>query len=106
MKLTFSHKPRRKKWCSFALRWLLVTIIVVNSIAYMQARAMTQYVSGGVRTAAPEELGLLAMALALTSGVRIPRPENRATPADVGLPYGTHKLPYADGSFLEAWFIE
>jgi uncharacterized protein len=96
-------------FCSLSLRmlrrWVLCALVVVNGMAYMQARAMTQYAAGGARTGAPERLSLLDAASAVAFGVRVPRPENRATPASVGLPFTTHIITNTDDSTLEAWFI-
>ncbi|MEO0768973.1 MAG: alpha/beta fold hydrolase [Cyanobacteria bacterium J06649_4] len=80
----------------------------LNGIAWMQARAMTHYLTGNVvKTQKPEQLSPLQKARVVLTGVRIPRPTNVRTPEDEGLSYETHtiELP-SEGThpeFIEAW---
>jgi hypothetical protein len=78
---------------------------LLNGAAYLHARSMTRFVSAGCRTAQPEALGRLGRLLVLLGGVRVPRPGNARTPADVGLAYETHTIEVGDGTTLEAWLV-
>lgn len=84
---------------------LLCCLILVNLLAFMQARAMTRFVESGGRTGRPEQLSVVERIGLLLSGMRIPRPINRRTPAALGLPYEPHRIPSAGGAVLDAWFI-
>jgi uncharacterized protein len=92
-------------WCKAALVAVVGSIAAVNGIAWMQARAMTHYVSGGQRTAPPEQLSWTAKAWTVLTGVRLPRPTSDRNPQTVGLSYETHRIPLAKGEQLEAWFV-
>jgi pimeloyl-ACP methyl ester carboxylesterase len=90
---------------------LLITFLVgvgiagVNAVAYMQARAMTHFSDAGVRTKRPEKLNWVEIATVLVRGVNVPRPENPATPAEMGLPFETHRFSTSHGPVLEAWYV-
>ena len=91
---------RRLGWCGLA------AFLFLNLSAFLQARSMTVYgpaVAG--RTASAEDLHGLGLAKALFMGVRIPRPEITATPADHGWSFETRRLPTPDGGIIEAWFV-
>lgn len=84
---------------------LLVLLLLLNALAFMQARAATTFVPDGAPLEAllsrplPEQLG------AVVTGVRIPRPLNRATPADHYLPFETRTIGLPGGEQLEAWYV-
>jgi uncharacterized protein len=84
---------------------LLGASIGINAAAFMQARAMTHFADGGERTARPERLSIADKTAVLFSGVNIPRPQNRRTPADVSLIYETHRFASQNAASLEAWYI-
>lgn len=84
---------------------LLSAAVSVNVLAFMQARAMTRFVESGERTARPEELGVLEKIAVMLSGVHIVRLANHRTPADLQLPFTTHRYPNPDGLTLEAWHV-
>jgi dipeptidyl aminopeptidase/acylaminoacyl peptidase len=94
-----------KRVVKLGIAALLSAIVSVNLFAFMQARAMTRFAEGGERTGRLEQLGIVDKLGALLSGVNIPRPINRRTPADVQLPFETHRIGSAAGVTLEAWFI-
>jgi len=87
----------------------LALVVFLNALAWRHAHAMTHFVrrdpaariSG---TAGPEHLGLLQKAGVLFGGVTIYRPENRTTPADLGLAFETVTLPGESGA-LEGWYV-
>jgi uncharacterized protein len=84
---------------------LLGAFISVNSVAFMQARAMTRFTGGGPRTAKPEQLSFFDTTSVIITGVNVPRPQNWRSPAALGLPFETHRFPSANGSSLEAWHV-
>jgi alpha-beta hydrolase superfamily lysophospholipase len=67
---------------------------------------MTHYAAAGTRTSTPEQLTFWDKGRVLFTGVTVPRPENRRTPADVGLSFSTHRFASSEGIELEAWLIE
>jgi len=89
----------------FAAAGLALAVLAVNAVAFMQARAMTQFSSSAARTSPPEELGPLETAGVLLTGVRIPRPRNQITPIDLGLPYQTIRIARSPDVTLEAWLV-
>jgi hypothetical protein len=84
---------------------LLSGFILLNGIAWMQARAMTHYAHGGPRTPRPEALSLREKAWAVLAGVTVPRPVNSHTPADVGLQYESRRVSLEGGDYLEGWYV-
>lgn len=84
---------------------LLSALFSLNVIAFMQARAMTHFTSGGARTAGPERLSWMDAAMVVISGVHLPRPQNTRTPSALGLGYETHRFASDNGATLEAWFV-
>jgi alpha-beta hydrolase superfamily lysophospholipase len=79
--------------------------LVVNGIAYMQARAMTNFIDAEQRTPSPERLSLGDKVWAILAGVTVPRPSNQHTPSDIGLAYTTQPIIASDGVALETWFV-
>lgn len=84
---------------------LLSAVLSVNVLAFLQARAMTNFREGGERTGRPEKLGVLDTLAVILSGVNIPRPKNRRMPGDLSLSFETHRFANADNVSLEAWLI-
>jgi uncharacterized protein len=84
---------------------LLGAFIGVNGVAFMQVWAMTHFAESGERTARPERLSVFDKITILLSGVNIPRPQNRRTPADLSLAYETHHFASPNATPLEAWYI-
>ncbi len=100
--------PNPLRWCVYRRRRLLALVvsllIVVNAIAYMQARAFTHYAAGGVSVGPPSALSRWEKAKLLLTGITQPRPENSTTPTAFELPFTTHFIE-ANGVRLEAWHI-
>ncbi len=93
---------RRLKWAV----WLVVlAALALNVVACLHARAMTTFTEAGEKTASPEDLGLGGWIDVVLTGVNIPRPTNDRTPADLGLPFTTHRFPNGQGDELEAWHV-
>ena len=84
---------------------VLLAFVLLNAMAYMHARAMTHFVSGGERTEKPEALTFSQKLQVLLEGVEMPRPVNRKNPADFGLAFDTMALTNLHGIRLEAWRI-
>jgi alpha-beta hydrolase superfamily lysophospholipase len=82
-----------------------LTFILLNLIAYKPAQAMLNVPQVGSRTEPPENLSLWQKVKILFTGVRIPRPLNHSTPAEVGLSFETHRIRVNDTIDLEAWHI-
>src|SRR5262249_57777164 len=83
---------------------LLLTFVLLNVLAYRQARAMTRYAQTTKPAVKPEDLSLLGKLRALSGGLLVPKPRRDATPADVGLEYEKHTV--TGGSLaLDAWYV-
>jgi pimeloyl-ACP methyl ester carboxylesterase len=78
--------------------------LMLNLIAYMHAHAMTHFSDNGTRTANPEQLTFWQKTIVLT-GVNIPRPINRCTLDDFGMPFEVHQFSTGRDFSLEGWFI-
>lgn len=84
---------------------LLAGFAALNLVAYRQARAFTHFAPPGHRTEPPQRLSLGEKIDVLVAGVDVPRPENRRTPSDVGLPYERHVFEGGRGLALEGWLL-
>jgi pimeloyl-ACP methyl ester carboxylesterase/protein-S-isoprenylcysteine O-methyltransferase Ste14 len=84
---------------------LAVAFLALNVAAFLHAGAMTRFDRSGLRTPPPESLGFVQKARTLFTGVTIPRPASKGTPADVGLAFETHLFAGSGGHQLEAWYI-
>jgi uncharacterized protein len=84
---------------------LLAGFALLNAWAFRHAWAMTHFSSGGKSTIRPEEMSMFDRARVLLTGVNLPRPANDKTPADVGMPFETHRVEVPDGIELEAWYV-
>lgn len=93
--------PRRHR-IRATLLLLLLGILLLNALAFIQARALTHYAAGGARTASPEQLTWLDKVGVLLTGPNVPRPENHTVP---DLPFETHRWPINDQEHLEGWLI-
>jgi alpha-beta hydrolase superfamily lysophospholipase len=83
----------------------VAAFLALNGIAWMQARAMTHYSPGGVRTPRIEDMTALEKGWAIIAGVNVPRPANSHTPANAGLAYETRRIDAGGGEQLEAWYV-
>lgn len=79
--------------------------VLLNAVACTQARAATHFVTDGAPLEALLGQPLLQQLGTLFTGVRIPRPQNRSTPADHYLPYETRTIGLPNGEQLEAWYV-
>ena len=79
-----------------------VLFLAANVLAFLHAWRFTHFVEGAERTGRPEELSFWTKASVLFTGVDVPRPVNRAEPAQ---PFDTVRFPTTDGLTLEAWHV-
>jgi alpha-beta hydrolase superfamily lysophospholipase len=83
----------------------LLSLVALNLVAYRQARAFTHFAPPDHRTPRPQLLSLGQKLEVAFEGVRLPRPENRRTPDDVGLRYERYVFEGGRRVALEAWLL-
>jgi uncharacterized protein len=98
-------RSRHFRWRKLCVLLVLAGMMAFNSVAWMQAWAMTHYLPAGERTPKPEALSLTQKVGAVLTGVRVTRPQNLHTPESVGLSYQVHHVSVGEGELLEAWFV-
>ncbi|NTW97236.1 MAG: prolyl oligopeptidase family serine peptidase, partial [Oscillochloris sp.] len=97
-------RPRRRISALRLLsKLLLVLLVLINLLAFVQARSATHFAPEG--TTAFMSASLPQKLLALLVGVPIPRPQNHATPADHYLSYETRMIALPNAEQLEAWYV-
>jgi uncharacterized protein len=98
---------KKRRRLRVGLLLLLVLVAGINAVAFTQTWTMTHYAAAGTRTLRPEELSLLDKIGVVLTGVTVPRPSNKGTPADVGLSYVSERIAVGDseGGELGAWYI-
>ncbi len=84
---------------------LLAGFLALNAMAYRHAYTMTHYGPPRPRGLRRRKLSGMQKIGLLFSGIQIPRPTNRKTPASEGLAYTTHRFNTRDGEELEAWLV-
>ena len=97
------RRLRRRPWRTLAVL-LLLAVVAANAVAFRQAWTMTHFAVGGAKTLRPEKLSMAGKLGVILTGVRVPRPTDTATPADVGLPFAVGHVP-SDGQTLLTWTI-
>lgn len=95
----------RSRWKRVAAGSLIFACLSLNALAYRHAWSMTHFVESGERPPPPEKMSLGQKASAIFTGVEIPKPRNRKTPADYDLPFETHRFATTDGLTCEAWHV-
>jgi uncharacterized protein len=95
---------RRPGWLR-SLLWMLLGFLLLNSLVWVQARAMTHFVPNGQPLDQFATASLTDKLWALTRGVKLPRPENHHTPADHYLPFEVRQISLSTNEQLEAWFV-
>jgi alpha-beta hydrolase superfamily lysophospholipase len=102
----FSQIRKRKRTILLlTLATPILVFLALNIIAYRQAWTMTHFVQGGERTSPPEALTLFQKIKIVFVGIRVTRPTNSATPADIPLPFETFRFGGQNHDDCEAWFI-
>lgn len=94
--------PRKRRWRRRIAGTIVLIFILLNTVAFFHARAMTHMAASGERTSSPRALSAWGKIKVLFTGVTMPKPVNRVTPS---LPYTTHTFATRDGQMLEAWLI-
>ncbi|MEO0948161.1 MAG: alpha/beta hydrolase [Cyanobacteria bacterium J06641_5] len=84
---------------------LAVPGLAINSLAWVHAWAVTHYGSRDRDWLPPDKLPVGDKVRLALTGKPCPRPENRCTPADVGLPFQVERLPAGRQGWLEVWQI-
>ncbi len=95
---------RRHPWRTVGLV-LLAGFLLLNFLAYQNARAMLTFSADAERTSTPASLSTWQKLKVLTCGVSIPRPKNDRSPQDLGLPSETVHFRTEDGVGLEGWLV-
>ena len=103
--LNFPRRRALRRGARLAGGLVAAAFLALNAVAFLQARAMTHYVRGGAAAPAIEKLSRLQRLKVLLAGSPMPRPVNRKTPGDVGLPCEPVQLTGAHGLPLEAWWV-
>lgn len=100
------RSPSARRGCLRRLLWFaLLALVLINALAWVQARAMTHFVTGGQPLRQFAALSPVAQLQQVFTGVRLPRPENYATPAAHYLPFETRHIPLTESGQLEAWYV-
>lgn len=94
----------RKSVVLMAVYGLIIAVVLINVLAYVQARAMTHFTTEGERTPRPEELTFRQKFVLLWTGVNIPRPHSSISVTDLGSPWTSIKVTTSDFVTLGAWF--
>ncbi len=97
--------PRKRRTLVLLAIVPLAALIGINALAWSHARAMTQWVEGGARTANPEQLTAGERFRTLLLGVRVPRPTCTCDPSDLGLPFTREILERDQEPDLELWRV-
>src|SRR5947208_16817400 len=102
----FRSRRRRRQIAAL----LLVGFVALNALAFMHAWSMTHFAPprDGERINAGRVAAMpwWRKARMLLTGVDVPRPTHRTSPAAAGLAFSTHHFRTADGVDIEAWHIE
>jgi len=96
---------KRKRAVGIVIAVAGVAFIAFNAVAYRHAYAMTHFTAGGVRTAQPEALGLMAKVGVLLLGVDIPRPVSDLSPTALAPDCRELRFPSGDAT-LAAWYCD
>lgn len=103
---TLARLERRRRRRRAAAAALFAGTVGLNAAAWAHAGAFTTFGPPGAgRTPSVEALTPAERLKVLFTGVRLPRPTNARTPADVGLPFEAHEALASDGVRLELWRV-
>ncbi|MCU0491149.1 MAG: alpha/beta hydrolase [Chloroflexaceae bacterium] len=100
-------KQRRHfpNWLRRLATLAMLGFLLLNLLAFVQVRAMTNFVPEGQPLSSLREADGLTLARSLLLGVAVPRPRNVQTPADHYLPFETRQIGLANAEQLEAWYV-
>lgn len=82
---------------------LVTAFVAANAAVYLHARAMTHFVGPSDASPPLDAMSTWQRAAVFLIGVRLAKPVNTRTPADVGLPFTTHMIP--GNPALQAWLL-
>ena len=99
------RRPRATRVLALAFGLVAIAASAFGGLTYRHAWALTHFVDGGQRTPPPERLGWRDRLTPLVHGAVLPRPRDRRTPSDLGLPYGRSWVTTSDGLRLEGWHV-
>ncbi len=99
MRMRWRNRWRRGIWLG------VIGVVLVNGLAWSHARRMTHYADTGEQLGKIEALSPAEKIQAVLLGLSPPRPANRHTPADLGLPHETVVLPMGDAEQIVAWSV-
>jgi alpha-beta hydrolase superfamily lysophospholipase len=97
-------KPRRR-WRAWLVRFVVSLLVLLNAMAFMQARGMCRYERPTAKTTYFSRLNGLGKASVLICGPTIRRQVNTQTPEDFGMAYKAKRFPGTRGIQLEAWNV-
>jgi len=95
----------RNRFLKIVTYGFLLGVVGVNMLAFMHAKAMTEFKSVTSRTESPENLAFSSKVKVLLTGVKVPRPENHKSPEDFEMRFEEHRFLGANENMLEAWHI-
>lgn len=84
---------------------LVVGFLVANVMVYQHAKAMTDFIAEGERTASPEDLSFFDKLYILATGITLVRRPLEEKPSDFDLNYTDHHFENGLGFDLHAWHI-
>jgi alpha-beta hydrolase superfamily lysophospholipase len=91
------------------LKWFAILALVffagLNVMAFRHAWAMTHFQDVPAKTRQAETLSRCEKAGVLLAGVKLPRPVNKSTPLDAGMPFDTLRVPGSKDVGIEVWRI-
>ena len=96
---------KQRSWLKYVTRLVITGMVAINSMAYLQANALTHFAPEGRPPIQPESMSLLHKARVMITGVTIPKPRNTHSPRDLGLPFETRTITLTHDASLEAWYI-
>lgn len=92
----------RRTWL---LRGLVTMLVAWNGLAIVAVRAATHFAQGPGPAGATDRPSWAVLPWFVSHGLRLPRPVNGRTPADLGWRYERHVLAAPGGPALEAWWV-
>jgi hypothetical protein len=99
-------KPKpRWRWRMWLIHLVISLGIVVNAMAFMQARGMCCYERPTARTTYLSRLNGWGRASVLICGPTVRRQLNVKTPRDFGMTFAEKRFPGSRGIQLEAWQV-
>jgi pimeloyl-ACP methyl ester carboxylesterase len=97
-------KRKAKRWVGIGALIVVAGFAGLNALAYSHAEAMLRFSDGGLRTTAPERLGLLSRVRVLLTGVNIPRPVSYGLPSELAPYCRALSIPGPRGVTLSSWY--